>query len=160
MKDNIKIAPSARVFAQAILKGKVELKAGSSVWYNATLRGDLAPIIVGRYSNVQDNAVLHVADDLPCKVGNYVTVGHGAILHACTVENECLIGMHATVLDGAVIGKQSIVGAGALVTKGTVVPAGSLVLGVPAKVVRALTEEERKSLYPHAMKYNRMAEEE
>lgn len=137
----------------AVVLGDVTLGAYSSVWYNAVLRGDINRIVVGEYSNIQDNAVLHLADDFPCILGNWVTVGHSAIVHACTVEDECLIGMGATILDGAIIGAQSIVGANALVTQGMVVPPGSMVLGAPAKVKRALTEVERKSLRVWAEKY-------
>lgn len=93
------------------------MKEYSSAWFNVTIRGDVNRIEVGRYSNIQDNCCLHVADDYACIVGDFVTVGHGAILHACTVEDHCLIGMHATVLDGSVIGHGSIVAAGAVVTK-------------------------------------------
>ena len=115
----------------------------ASVWPCAVLRGDIAPIEVGEGTNIQDGAVVHVADGLPAKVGARVTVGHLAMIHACTIGDECLIGMHATILDGAVIGARSIVGANSLVTKGTQVPPGSLVMGSPAKVVRALTAEEQ-----------------
>jgi carbonic anhydrase/acetyltransferase-like protein (isoleucine patch superfamily) len=125
----------------------------SSVWYHAVLRGDINRILVGHHSNVQDNAVLHLADEWPCLIGNYVTVGHSAIVHACTVGDECLIGMGATVLDGAVIGEQSIVGANALVTQFMKIPAGSLVLGCPAQVVRSLGPEERRNLKAWAEKY-------
>ncbi len=133
--------------------GDVTLGAHSSVWYNAVLRGDINRIVVGEYSNIQDNAVLHLADDFPCILGGHVTVGHSAIVHACTVEDECLIGMGATILDGALIGAQSIVGANALVTQGMVVPPGSMVLGSPAKVVRQLSAAERESLRGWAEKY-------
>ena len=116
------------------------LGAHSSVWYGAVLRGDINRIVVGHHSNIQDNAVLHLADHFPCLVGNWVTVGHGVIIHACTVGDEVLVGMGAVILDGAVIGKQSIIGAKALVKEGTKIPSGSLVLGAPAKVVRPLTK--------------------
>ncbi|WP_231040343.1 gamma carbonic anhydrase family protein [Pectinatus frisingensis] len=143
----------AYVFNEGCVIGMVEMDEYSSVWFNATVRGDIAPVKIGRYTNVQDNAVLHVADDLPCIVGDFVTIGHSAVLHACTVENNCLIGMHATVLDGAVIGEGSIVGAGALVTKNTIVPSHSLVLGVPAKVVKSMSAESAKSIHAQAVKY-------
>ncbi|MFO1502124.1 MAG: gamma carbonic anhydrase family protein [Verrucomicrobiota bacterium] len=141
----------------AVVIGDVTLGDHASVWYNAVLRGDINRIVVGHHSNVQDNAVLHLADDYPCIVGNYVTIGHSAIVHACTVEDECLIGMGATVLDGAVIGAQSIIGANALVTQGTKIPPGSLVMGSPAKVVKALSEEKRHELKYWAEKYVRNA---
>lgn len=137
----------------AVVVGDVELGDRSSVWYGAVLRGDINRIVVGRHSNIQDNAVLHLADDFPCILGDWVTVGHSANVHACTIEDECLVGMGATVLDGAVVGTQSLIGANALVTPGMVVPAGSLVLGSPARVVRALKPEERAGLRHWAEKY-------
>jgi carbonic anhydrase/acetyltransferase-like protein (isoleucine patch superfamily) len=137
----------------AVVIGDVTLGDHSSVWYNAVLRGDINRIVIGRSTNIQDNAVLHLADDFPCLLGDFVTVGHSAVVHACTVEDEVLIGMGAVILDGAVIGTQSIVGAKALVTHGTRVPPGSLVLGAPAKVVRALSAEERQGLKLWADKY-------
>lgn len=137
----------------AVVLGDVTLGDAASVWYNAVLRGDINRIVVGHHSNIQDNAVLHLADELACVVGNYVTVGHGAIVHACTVGDECLIGMGAVILDGAELGAQCLVGARALVTQRTKIPAGSLVLGAPAKVARALTLEERAQLKPWAEKY-------
>ncbi|MEN9575184.1 MAG: hypothetical protein RL514_3039 [Verrucomicrobiota bacterium] len=137
----------------AVVLGHVTLGENSSVWFGAVLRGDINRIVVGANSNIQDNAVVHLADDFPCLIGDWVTVGHSAIVHACTISDECLIGMGATILDGAEIGAQSIVGANALVTGGTKVPPGSLVLGSPAKVVRALTPEERAGLKYWAEKY-------
>ena len=137
----------------AVVIGDVRLGDQSSVWYGAVLRGDINYIEVGHHSNVQDNAVLHLADHLPCIVGNWVTIGHSATVHACTIGDECLVGMGATVLDGAVVGAQSLIGANALVTPGTQIPAGSLVLGSPAKVVRALDSTERAGLKQWAEKY-------
>src|SRR5271156_936482 len=136
------IDPTAYVAPQAVVIGDVRLAARSSVWPMAVLRGDINFIEIGEGSNIQDGSIVHLADDLPTRVGKLVTVGHRAILHACIVEDECLIGMGATILDGAVIGRGSIVGAHALVTKGTQVPPGSLVMGTPAKVVRPLRPEE------------------
>ena len=137
----------------AVVLGDVALGDYSSVWYHTVLRGDINRIVVGHHTNIQDNSVLHLADDYACIVGNYVTVGHSAMVHACTVGDECLIGMGATILDGAVIGEQSIVGAKALVTQGTQIPPGSLVLGAPAKVVRPLSAAERSHLKSWAEKY-------
>ena len=147
--------PGKNVFIAktAVVLGDVTLGAHSSVWYNAVLRGDINRIVVGHHTNIQDNAVLHLADDFACIVGNYVTVGHSAIVHACMVGDEVLIGMGAVILDGAVIGRQSIIGAKALVTQGTKIPPGSLVLGAPAKVIRPLTKTERAGLKYWAMKY-------
>lgn len=147
------IDKKAYAFSTATLVGDVEIKEYASVWPNTTIRGDVNKIVVGKYSNIQDNCCLHVADDYACIVGDYVTVGHCVTLHACTVEDYCLIGMGATVLDGAVIGKGSIVGAGALVTKNTIVPPNSLVLGSPAKVVKTMDEKGIKAIHAQAVKY-------
>lgn len=147
------IPPTAFVAHNATLVGDIALGEESSVWYQAVLRGDINRIVIGARSNIQDGAVLHLADDYPVLVGEYVTVGHKAILHACTVEDEVLIGMGATVLDGAVIGAQSIIGAGALVTGGKIIPPGSMVLGSPARVVRSLSTEERQGIRHWAEKY-------
>ena len=142
----------------AALAGDVELGDDVSIWYGAVLRGDLAPVVIGAGSNVQDGAVLHVGDRSPCLVGRDVVVGHRAILHGCRVEDACLIGMQATVLDDALIGHGSIVGACALVTQRTVIPPHSLVLGAPAKVVRTLTEEDEAGHRALAAKYVRLKE--
>jgi carbonic anhydrase/acetyltransferase-like protein (isoleucine patch superfamily) len=144
---NVYLAKTAAVI------GDVTIGAHSSILYGAVLRGDINRIVVGHHSNVQDNAVLHVADDFACVLGNWVTVGHGAVVHACKVGDEVLVGMGAVLLDGVVVGKQSIVGAKALITQGTKIPPGSLVLGAPAKVVRKLTKEEREGLKWWAQKY-------
>src|SRR6266581_3168204 len=128
----------------AVVVGDVTLGDHSSVWYNAVLRGDINRIVVGHHTNIQDNSVLHLENELPCLVGNYVTIGHAAIVHACTVGDETLVGMGAVILDGAVIGRQCLIGARALVTPRTPIPDGSLVLGSPAKVVRQLTAEEKQ----------------
>lgn len=141
------------IAGSATVIGDVTLGAQSSVFYGAVLRGDIARIVVGEGSNIQDNAVVHLADDLDAIIGAWCTIGHSAIVHACTIEDECLIGMGATVLDGARIGRRSIVGAGAVVTQRTVVPPGSMVLGAPAKVVRALSEAEQAALRGWAEKY-------
>lgn len=137
----------------AVVIGDVELGDHASVWFNSVLRGDINRIVVGHHTNIQDNCVLHLADEHPCRLGNYVTVGHSAIVHACTVGDEVLVGMGATILDGAVIGEQCLIGARALVTPGTKVPPGSLVLGSPAKVARQLSAEERGKLKYWAEKY-------
>jgi len=137
----------------AVVLGDVTLGDEASVWFNAVLRGDINRIVVGHHSNIQDSAVLHLADEWPCLVGNYVTIGHAAVIHACTVGDEVLVGMGATVLDGAVVGEQSIIGANALVTQRMQIPPGSLVMGAPAKVVRPLRPEERAKLKYWAEKY-------
>jgi carbonic anhydrase/acetyltransferase-like protein (isoleucine patch superfamily) len=147
------IDPSAFVAPSADVIGRVTVGEQASVWYNSTLRGDINEIVIGPRSNIQDNSVVHLADELGCYVGELVTVGHGAIIHACTIRDEVLIGMGAIVLDGAVIGERSIVGAGALVTGGTEIPPGSLVLGSPAKVVRRLSADEQAGVKHWAEKY-------
>ncbi|MBQ7021993.1 MAG: gamma carbonic anhydrase family protein [Akkermansia sp.] len=153
------ISNPAFIAASADIIGQVEVAAGASVWYNATIRGDVAPISIGKGSNVQDNCCLHVDYELGCHIGEYVTVGHSVTLHACTVEDKCLIGMGAVVLDGAVVGQGSIVGAHALVTKGTMIPPYSLVLGSPAKVVKQLSPEVEEQNYRHALGYIELAQE-
>lgn len=147
------ISPSAFLAGSSDVIGRVKIGDEASVWYNTTLRGDINEIVIGPRSNVQDNAVIHLSDDYGCHVGELVTVGHSAILHACTVKDEALIGMGAIVLDGAVIGERSIIGAGALVTGGTIIPPGSLVLGSPAKVMRTLSLEEQSKVKDWALKY-------
>lgn len=137
----------------AAVLGDVTIGAHSSIWYNAVVRGDINRIVIGHHTNVQDNAVLHLADDFACQLGDWVTVGHSAVVHACTIGNECLIGMGAVILDGAVIGQQCLIGAKALVTPGMSIPEGSMVLGAPAKVVRPLNEKERTDLRSWAEKY-------
>jgi gamma-carbonic anhydrase len=137
----------------AVVLGDVTLGDHSSVWYNAVLRGDINRIFVGARTNIQDGTVVHLADDYPCRIGERVTVGHGAIVHACTVADEVLVGMGSVILDGAVIGEQSVIGARALVREGAQIPPGSLVLGVPGRVVRALSAEERARMKMLAEKY-------
>ena len=137
----------------AVVLGDVTLGDNSSVWYNAVVRGDINKIVIGASTNIQDNAVLHLADDFACILGDFVTVGHSAIVHACTIGNESLVGMGAVVLDGAEIGEQCLIGARALVVGGMKVPPGSLVLGSPARVVKQLSPEERANLKYWATKY-------
>ncbi|MDF2440211.1 MAG: hypothetical protein JWN98_1195 [Abditibacteriota bacterium] len=141
------VAPGATII------GAVTLGEESSVWYHSTLRGDINAITVGARSNIQDGVVVHVADAYSAQIGELVTVGHNAIVHACTVHNEVLIGMNSVILDGAEIGARCIVGAGALVTGGKKIPDGSLVLGSPAKVVRALSIEEQQGIKVWAERY-------
>ncbi|MFF7985668.1 gamma carbonic anhydrase family protein [Streptomyces sp. NPDC007901] len=140
IEDEVFVAPTASVI------GDVTLKAGASVWYGAVIRGDVETITVGAQANVQDNATLHADPGFPVRIGERVSIGHNAVVHGATVEDDCLIGMGATVLNGAVIGAGSLVAAQALVPQGMVVPAGSLVAGVPAKVRRELSEEERQGV--------------
>lgn len=132
--------------------GRVEMLEYSSVWFNAVARGDVNSILIGRYSNIQDGSILHCDDDYPLIIGDFVTVGHKAILHGCKIEDHVLVGMGATILNGALIGRGSIVGAGALVKENMIVPPFSLVVGVPAKVLKQLPED-TTHLHNHALKY-------
>ncbi len=147
------VSASAFVAASADVLGDVTVGDQSSIWYQCVLRGDINRIQIGANSNLQDGTIVHVADRFGAVVGDWVTVGHRALLHACTVEDEVLIGMGAIVMDGAVIGTRSIVGAGAVVTGGTLVPPGSLVLGAPGKVVRTLSEAEQADIRNWALRY-------
>jgi len=151
------IHPSAFIAPGAVIVGDVEIGEEASVWYGVVIRADLNRIRIGPRSNIQDGSVLHLADELGVEVGEYVTCGHSAILHACRIEDEALIGMGATVLDGAEIGARSVIGANALVTQGMKIPAGSLVLGSPAKVRRTLDLEEQAAVRTWAEKYVRLS---
>jgi carbonic anhydrase/acetyltransferase-like protein (isoleucine patch superfamily) len=153
LRKQPKLAKGVYIATSAIVLGDVKLGNHSSVWYNAVLRGDINRIVVGHHTNIQDNAVLHISDHYPCILGNRVTVGHSAILHACKVGDEVLLGMGAVILDGAVVSRQSLIGAKSMVTQGMKIPAGSLVLGSPAKIVRRLTTRERSRLRIFAIKY-------
>jgi carbonic anhydrase/acetyltransferase-like protein (isoleucine patch superfamily) len=117
-----------------------------NIWFNASLRGDMAPITIGNDTNIQDNAVVHTNTNLPTHIGQHCTVGHGAIVHACTVEDNCLIGMGSILLDGCHIETGSLIGAGALVPPGKRIPAGSLVIGNPMRIVRTLTQDEQQAI--------------
>lgn len=151
LADDAWVAPNANVI------GNVTLAEGSSVWFGSTLRGDNEPIVVGERSNVQENCVLHTDMGFPLTVGADVTVGHKAMLHGCTIGDNTLIGMGATVLNGAVIGKNCLIGAGALITEGKIIPDGSLVIGAPGKVVRALDAAAIASLRASAQSYQKNA---
>lgn len=151
------IDPTAFIAPGAAVLGDVTIGKESSVWYHSVVRGDMEPISIGEQTNIQDLSVLHVDEGLPCIVGNRVGVGHRAILHGCTVEDDCLIGMGAILLNGVKIGAGSVVGAGALITENTVVPPGSLVLGVPAKVVRGVDDALRVRIGETARHYLELA---
>ena len=157
---SLDIHPSVSIFRGAVVSGDVTVGEGSSIWYNSVLRGDLAPIIVGRNCNIQENAVLHLDGGVPCILGDEVTVGHGAILHGCEVGSCTVIGMGAIVLSGAKVGSCCIVGAGALVTGKTVIPDGYLAVGSPAQAVRPLTEAEIGRIKHNAAEYIGLAEAE
>lgn len=151
------IPDTAYVANEATVIGNVVLGDSASVWPGCVVRGDINSITIGARSNIQDGTIVHLADDYGVEIGDDVTIGHAAIIHACKIEDECLIGMGSTIMDGAVVGKNSIIGAGALVTGSTQIPPGSLVLGSPAKVVRTLTTEERGTIKSWAAKYVKVA---
>jgi len=153
LKKGPTIHPTAWVMPGATVVGDVTLEEESSVWCGAVLRGDINRIVIGPRSNIQDNAVVHLDTDYPTAVGELVTVGHSAIVHACNIDNEVLVGMGAIVLDGVEIGARSIIGANALVTLGTKIPPGSLVLGSPAKIRRPLSPDEQKDIARWAWSY-------
>ena len=150
---NADIQGNAWVAEGAVVIGNVTVGDESSVWYNAVIRGDMAPVVIGCGSNVQDGVVVHTDKDFPCKEGNSVTVGHNAILHGCTIGHNTVIGMGSIVMNGAKIGEDCIIGAGSLVTEGTEIPDGMLAFGSPARVIRPLTEEEKKHNETSAITY-------
>ena len=148
------IDSSAYIVESAAVIGDVIIGAESSIWFNAVIRGDVNYIRIGKRTNIQDGCVLHVArKKYPLTIGDEVTVGHNATLHACTIESRCLIGMGATIMDGSTIGENCIVGAGSLVTPSTTIQSGSLVIGTPAKVKRKLTDDEIQSIRDSANHY-------
>lgn len=152
-----RVHPTAFIAEGAMLVGAVTIGSEASVWYGAVLRGDINGVVVGSRSNIQDGSVLHVSDEHAAIFGERVTVGHRAVVHACTVGDEVLVGMGALILDGAEIGARTIIGAGSLVTKGMRIPEGSLVMGSPGRIVRMLSQEEQKGNARLAMKYVELA---
>jgi carbonic anhydrase/acetyltransferase-like protein (isoleucine patch superfamily) len=154
------IDPSAYLTASAIVIGDVEVGAETSIWFHAIVRGDLFPIRIGARTNVQDHATIHVLGGrAAATIGDDVTIGHGAIVHGCTIGNRTLVGMGAIVLDGVEVGDECLIGAGAVVTPGTRIAAGQLVLGSPGRPVRPLSDAERASLLTSALNYARVAAE-
>lgn len=152
--DSVFIADGVRII------GDVTVGKGSSLWYNSVLRGDVQSITIGEYTNIQDGSILHVTgEDFPLKIGSFVTVGHSAILHACTVEDHSLIGMGAIILDGALVEKNSIVAAGSVVTPGMVIKSGFMYAGTPAKIIRNLSEKELAYFEKSAYHYFEIAKE-
>ena len=139
--------------------GNVEIGKNSGVWFNAVIRADSDNVKIGENSNVQDNAVIHTSEGFGVQIGDNVTIGHGAIVHGCTIENNVMIGMGAIVLNGAIIEENSIIGAGTIVSQGKIIPAGSLAFGNPMKIVRQLTEQEIQSITDNATSYVNEAKE-
>jgi len=151
VEEDVFLAPGCQII------GDVKIAKGSSIWYNATLRADIGSITIGEFTNVQDNSVIHIDTEYPTIIGCYVTIGHNAIIHGCEISDNCLIGMGATILNGAKIGEGCLIGAGALVTENKIIPPKSLALGVPAKVIRKLTDEEFEQIKEHAKEYYNLA---
>ena len=149
--ETVFIAKGAKII------GSVKLMQNSSIWFNAVLRGDIAPITIGEETNIQDNATVHVETNTPTIVGNRVTIGHNAIIHACRIDDNVLIGMGAIILNGAHISRNTLIAAGAIVTENKLIPENSLVMGVPARVVRKLTEEEIEQIKISAIHYSEVA---
>lgn len=160
LEKNTKIHPEAFVAETGVVVGDVSIGEGSSIWYNAVLRGDMNFITVGKYTNVQDNASLHLDSNDPLIIGDYVTIGHSAIVHGCTIGDNCLIGMGSIILNGAVVGDNCIIGAGSLVTQGQIIPDNSLVMGSPGKVKRQVNEEEIETVRKNAIRYEKLWREE
>ncbi len=140
------IHPSAFIAPTAVVLGDVTIDADASVWYNAVIRADIAPIRIGSESNIQDGSVVHVDTGVPCTVGRRVGVGHRVVLHGCTIEEECLIGMGSVVLNHVRVGAGSVIAAGAVIPEGVTIPPGSLVMGVPGRVVRPVDERLRERI--------------
>ncbi|GAA4939336.1 carbonic anhydrase/acetyltransferase-like protein (isoleucine patch superfamily) [Actinomycetospora succinea] len=147
------IAEGAWVAPGAVVAGRVRIGTETGVWYTAVVRADMESVTVGRGTSVQDGTVVHADPGFPCSIGDDVTVGHRAVVHGCTVEDECLIGMGAVVMNGATVGRGSVVAAGAVISQGVTVPPGSLVAGVPGKVRREVTDDERAMIAASAATY-------
>ena len=154
-----KIDSSVFIAKTATVIGEVSIGKSSSVWFSAVVRGDIAPVVIGEETNVQDGAVLHVGHGFPCLIGNRVTIGHGAIVHGAAVKDDAMIGIGAIVLTGAVIGEHSLVAAGAVVTENTVIPPGVLVMGIPGRPVRPISNEQRAYMVKAGRNYVQYARE-
>lgn len=153
------IDPTVFIAETAVIIGEVKIKKDANIWYNVVIRGDENSIEIGERTNVQDLVMVHISESACVVIGDGVTIGHQATIHGCTIEDRCLIGMGATILDGAHIGEETIIGAGALVTQGKRIPGRSLVLGSPARVVRPLTDEEIEGLKHSSDSYVRLSKE-
>ncbi len=151
--ENVFIAPGAKII------GNVTLGDNVSIWYNVVARADVASITIGDSTNIQDNSTLHCDYEIPLKIGSKVTVGHSSILHGCTIKDNCLIGMGATILNDAHVGSGCIIGAGALIPEGKEIPPNSLVLGMPGEVIRETTPEERENITDWCQEYSKLGSE-
>ncbi|MGZ7066793.1 MAG: gamma carbonic anhydrase family protein [Methanobacterium sp.] len=154
------IHDSVKIFKGAQIIENVEIDEYSSVWYNAVIRGDMSSIKIGKYTNVQDNCVIHSSHGYPLVLGDYVSVGHAAVLHGCIIGDNTLIGINSTVLNGVKIGKNSIIGAGAVITEGKEFKDNSLILGIPGKTIRKLNNEEIDRIKENAIRYSKVAKKE
>jgi carbonic anhydrase/acetyltransferase-like protein (isoleucine patch superfamily) len=157
-KDEFNIHPGVFIAPAVTIVGRVTIGHNSSVWYQSVLRGDVDEIIIGENSNIQDGCIIHCVRGFPAKIGNNVSLGHGVILHGCTLEDNILVGMRATVLTGAVIGSNTLIAAGALVPEGAVIPPNSLVVGVPAKVKKEISPDQLRLIettYQNYLEYSR-----
>jgi len=155
-EQKVKIHNTAFVADSADVIGDVIIGENSSIWYGAVVRGDIENIEIGKYTNIQDNAVVHTETNIPTKIGDYCVIGHNAIIHGCTIGNNTLIGMGAIILNRAVIGNNCIIGAGTVVTEGKIIPDNSMVIGIPGKVVRMVTEEEITLVKDNAIRYTKL----
>ncbi|MEJ2861672.1 gamma carbonic anhydrase family protein [Actinomycetospora flava] len=147
------VAEGAWVAPGAVVAGRVTIGTDTGVWYTAVVRADMESVTVGEGTSVQDGTVVHADPGFPCSIGDNVTVGHRAVVHGCTVEDDCLIGMGAVVMNGATVGRGSVVAAGAVISQGVTIPPGSLVAGVPGKVRREVTDDERAMIAASAATY-------
>lgn len=154
--DTPSIHENAFIAETAVVVGKVKVGEGSSVWYGSVLRGDIEEISIGDYSNIQDNSVIHTENNIPASVGDYTVVGHKAIIHGAKIGHNCLIGMGAIVLNKAVVGNNCIIAAGSIVTEGKIIPDDSMVMGIPGKIVRRVTEDEKADIKANALRYNKL----
>lgn len=153
-----KIDPSVFLAPSATVAGDVEIGEGASIWFNAVVRGDFQPLRIGKNTNVQDNAVIHVMANVPTEIGDDVTIGHNAIIHARKIGNNCLVGMGSILLGYTEIGDNVVIGAGTMITQHKKIPSNSLVYGNPAQIIRALREDEIEALHESALDYRKVAE--
>ncbi len=150
------IDKNAFIAETADVIGKVKIGEGSSIWYGSVLRGDIEPISIGVYTNIQDNCVVHTENNIPTKIGDYTVVGHSAIIHGAQIGSNCLIGMGAIILNNAVVGDNCIIAAGSLVSEGKNIPSNSMVMGTPGRIIRSVTQEEVDGIKTNAIRYNKL----